>query len=61
MTNYNPLQLFQRCLYGYQEIECCDVFIPYYVMIRGRCMRLNHTFYQTDPADMGRIDLFLVS
>jgi hypothetical protein len=52
--------MLQRCYYGAHEINCCDVFVPYYVMLRGRCMRLNHTLYQMDPADYGRIDIYLV-
>lgn len=44
-----------------QEIPCCDIFTPYYVMLRGRCLRLNRTIYQMDPSDVGRIDVYMVN
>uniref|UniRef100_A0A1I8BD65 CX domain-containing protein n=1 Tax=Meloidogyne hapla TaxID=6305 RepID=A0A1I8BD65_MELHA len=56
---YTCQDLFQKCLYGYEEIPCCDIFRPHYVMLRGRCMRLRHIMHQSDPADIGRIDVYL--
>uniref|UniRef100_A0A914NGH7 Uncharacterized protein n=1 Tax=Meloidogyne incognita TaxID=6306 RepID=A0A914NGH7_MELIC len=56
---YTCKDLFQKCLYGYEEIPCCDIFRPHYVMLRGRCMRLRYIMHQSDPADIGRIDVYL--
>uniref|UniRef100_A0A915DD72 Uncharacterized protein n=1 Tax=Ditylenchus dipsaci TaxID=166011 RepID=A0A915DD72_9BILA len=45
---YKCEEFLAKCFYGYEKISCCDVFRPHYVMLRGRCFRIDR-FYQTDP------------
>ncbi|KAL3089206.1 hypothetical protein niasHT_021150 [Heterodera trifolii] len=57
---YTCQQFIQRCYFGSKVIHnCCSYFEPYFVMLRGRCMRMNVTLYQKDPADFGRFDVYM--
>ncbi|KAH7722216.1 Protein DEL-7, partial [Aphelenchoides avenae] len=53
-----PYHFFDRCFYASKRVPCCDIFRPYYVMLRGRCFRLRE-FYQTDSDSMGRLTILV--
>uniref|UniRef100_A0AC34RMW9 Uncharacterized protein n=1 Tax=Panagrolaimus sp. JU765 TaxID=591449 RepID=A0AC34RMW9_9BILA len=57
-AGYKCKDLFSECWYAGDELPCCDLFRPSYVMLRGRCLRLRE-FYQEDPALTGTISLYL--
>lgn len=48
------LQLFKTCKLGAEVVDCCEIFKPHYVMLRGRCFRLSSLF-QSDPDYHGRL------
>ena len=39
-------------------MDCCKVFKPVYVMLRGRCFQLTN-FYQRDPDEVGKVSLYI--
>lgn len=59
-----PLQLFANCQYGGRNgvsgvtLNCCDLFRPYYVMLRGKCFALRK-FYQYDPNHRGSLNVIM--
>ncbi|KAI1708076.1 amiloride-sensitive sodium channel domain-containing protein [Ditylenchus destructor] len=55
-NGYTCDELFQECHYGYQKLNCCDIVRPYYVMLRGRCFRIDN-FTQTDPDVLGKLSI----
>uniref|UniRef100_A0A915DB18 Uncharacterized protein n=1 Tax=Ditylenchus dipsaci TaxID=166011 RepID=A0A915DB18_9BILA len=55
---YTCEDMFQACFSGYEKIPCCDIFRPYYLMLRGRCFRTKQLF-QTDPDVFGRLNIYI--
>lgn len=52
------LKLFHSCYIGYEKINCCERFQHQYVMLRGKCFRLQDHF-QKDPDVFGKLLLFI--
>uniref|UniRef100_A0AC35G563 Uncharacterized protein n=1 Tax=Panagrolaimus sp. PS1159 TaxID=55785 RepID=A0AC35G563_9BILA len=55
---YQCSELFDGCFYGSETLQCCKVFKPVFVMLRGRCFQLTN-FYQRDPDEVGKLSLYL--
>ncbi|KAI6226258.1 hypothetical protein M3Y99_01309400 [Aphelenchoides fujianensis] len=53
---YRCEDMFNTCKHGAERVPCCQLFTSHYVMLRGRCFRLNKLF-QTDPDYQGRLYL----
>ncbi|KAI6171672.1 hypothetical protein M3Y98_00888300 [Aphelenchoides besseyi] len=53
---YRCEEMFSVCKHGSEIVRCCEIFSSHYVMLRGRCFRLNQ-LYQTDPDYQGRLYL----
>ncbi|PIO68305.1 hypothetical protein TELCIR_09914 [Teladorsagia circumcincta] len=50
--------MFQSCYAGSQSLNCCAVFKPTYVMMRGRCFRLVDDYYQRDVDETDKLTLY---
>ncbi|CAD5226372.1 unnamed protein product [Bursaphelenchus xylophilus] len=57
-NGYTCEELFYKCFYGHELINCCDIFDPVYVILEGRCFQLKE-FYQTSPNDWGRLHMYM--
>ncbi|KAI6190925.1 1-Cys peroxiredoxin [Aphelenchoides bicaudatus] len=55
---YKCEDLFHSCYIGYQQFNCCERFEHQYVMLRGKCFRLQDHF-QKDPDVFGKLLLFV--
>uniref|UniRef100_A0A1I7S9N6 Sodium channel protein Nach n=1 Tax=Bursaphelenchus xylophilus TaxID=6326 RepID=A0A1I7S9N6_BURXY len=55
-NGYKCEDMFHSCFIGYDEFDCCEKFRPQYVMLRGKCFRMQQHF-QTDPDYHGRVAL----
>lgn len=49
-------QIFTQCVYGEKQLNCCEIFTPSYVLMRGRCMRLSR-FKQQGAAEGNKLIL----
>uniref|UniRef100_A0A0N5B7H0 Acid-sensing ion channel 5 n=1 Tax=Strongyloides papillosus TaxID=174720 RepID=A0A0N5B7H0_STREA len=59
-VNFTCKEFLIQCYYGGDYLDCCSVFKPTYVLLRGRCYTLNN-FYQRDPDEIGKIGLVIGS
>ncbi|KIH59979.1 hypothetical protein ANCDUO_09778 [Ancylostoma duodenale] len=50
--------MFHLCYAGSRDLDCCKVFEPTFVMMRGRCFRLIDSYYQTDVDETDRLSVF---
>ncbi|VDM63251.1 unnamed protein product [Angiostrongylus costaricensis] len=50
-------QLFSACWGGSQSLDCCSIFEPTYVMLRGRCFRLLDNYNQTDFDEIDKLSV----
>ncbi|CAD5219360.1 unnamed protein product [Bursaphelenchus okinawaensis] len=57
-NGYTCEELFYKCFYGQQTINCCEIFQPVYVILVGRCFQLQE-YYQTAPNDWGRLHIYM--
>ncbi|CAD5228038.1 unnamed protein product [Bursaphelenchus okinawaensis] len=55
---YKCKDLFYSCYIGYDRFDCCEKFTPQYVMLRGKCYRMEQ-HYQEAPDIHGRIALLI--
>ncbi|KAI6174375.1 hypothetical protein M3Y98_01183300 [Aphelenchoides besseyi] len=55
---YKCEDLFRSCYIGYDKFKCCERFQHQYVMLRGKCFRLQD-FYQTEPDIFGKLLLLI--
>uniref|UniRef100_A0A914E4K6 Tc1-like transposase DDE domain-containing protein n=1 Tax=Acrobeloides nanus TaxID=290746 RepID=A0A914E4K6_9BILA len=55
---YNCHDFLRSCSYGSEVINCCDIFLDYYMMLRGKCMRLRD-FPQEDPDEVGKLTVMM--
>ncbi|KAI6197828.1 hypothetical protein M3Y94_01271000 [Aphelenchoides besseyi] len=55
---YKCEDLFRACYIGYDKFNCCERFQHQYVMLRGKCFRLQD-FYQTEPDIFGKLLLLI--
>ncbi|KAH7675912.1 Protein DEL-7, partial [Aphelenchoides avenae] len=46
--------LFDKCFYSSEKMDCCTMFRPTYVMLRGRCFRMIE-FHQVDEDQHGKL------
>lgn len=54
------IQIFTRCLYGARALNCCEIFTPSYVLMRGRCMRLTR-FKQNGASEGDKLVLYFAT
>ncbi|RCN50028.1 hypothetical protein ANCCAN_03857 [Ancylostoma caninum] len=47
-NGYLCQEFFESCQAGSRILDCCSIFKPTYVMLRGRCFRLVDDYNQTD-------------
>ncbi|KAH7707770.1 Protein DEL-7 [Aphelenchoides avenae] len=57
-NGYRCDEMFDRCLYAGQKVNCCDIFEQSYEMLRGRCFRLKK-LYQPYPERHGQLTIVL--
>ncbi|VDP42302.1 unnamed protein product [Heligmosomoides polygyrus] len=57
-NGYTCEEMFQSCYAGSQDLDCCAVFQPTFVMMRGRCFRLIDDYYQQDYDETDRLTLY---
>ncbi|VDL79011.1 unnamed protein product [Nippostrongylus brasiliensis] len=50
-------EFFESCWAGSQVIDCCSIFRPTYVMLRGRCFRLMDGYNQTDVDETDKLSI----
>ncbi|KAI6216632.1 hypothetical protein M3Y99_01810000 [Aphelenchoides fujianensis] len=55
---YRCEDLFHSCYVGYEKFDCCERFQHQYVMLRGKCFRLQD-FVQTEPDIFGKLLLLI--
>lgn len=48
--------MFSGCRLGGLALDCCDIFHQTYVLLRGRCFRMN-SLYQERNDEMGKLAL----
>ncbi|CAJ0930885.1 unnamed protein product, partial [Mesorhabditis belari] len=51
-------EFFQQCTQGSLNANCCDIFSPTFVMLRGRCFKLNG-YNQNDADELAKLRLFI--
>ncbi|PIO61670.1 hypothetical protein TELCIR_16799 [Teladorsagia circumcincta] len=44
---------------GSRIVDCCDIFKPTYVMLRGRCFRLTDDYNQTDVDENDKLSIYI--
>ncbi|VDL79012.1 unnamed protein product [Nippostrongylus brasiliensis] len=54
----NVHEMFQSCYAGSQTLDCCAIFEPTFVMMRGRCFRLIDNYYQQDVDETDKLTLY---
>ncbi|KAL6740019.1 hypothetical protein Aduo_013409 [Ancylostoma duodenale] len=57
-NGYTCQEMFHLCYAGSRDLDCCKVFEPTFVMMRGRCFRLIDSYYQTDVDETDRLSVF---
>ncbi|KAK5978579.1 hypothetical protein GCK32_004970 [Trichostrongylus colubriformis] len=58
-NGYRCDEFFDTCWAGSQVLDCCEVFKPTYVMLRGRCFRLTDNYNQTDVDENSKLSIRL--
>ncbi|KJH41906.1 hypothetical protein DICVIV_12110 [Dictyocaulus viviparus] len=58
-NGYKCKEFFHSCWTGAYVLDCCKVFEPTYVMLRGRCFRLINNYNQHDVDEIGKLTVFL--
>ncbi|CAI4224343.1 unnamed protein product [Auanema sp. JU1783] len=51
-------EFFVSCYAGSQLLDCCEIFEPQYVMLRGRCFRLKPPYYQNDNDETDKLSIY---
>ncbi|CAJ0601160.1 unnamed protein product [Cylicocyclus nassatus] len=57
-NGYNCTEMFSECYEGSVTLDCCRIFEPTFVMMRGRCFRLVDDYYQRDVDETFKLSLF---
>ncbi|WKY04682.1 hypothetical protein Q1695_005584 [Nippostrongylus brasiliensis] len=57
-NGYTCEEMFQSCYAGSQTLDCCAIFEPTFVMMRGRCFRLIDNYYQQDVDETDKLTLY---
>ncbi|VDO49446.1 unnamed protein product [Haemonchus placei] len=58
-NGYRCDEFFDSCWAGSQILNCCEIFKPVYVMLRGRCFRLVDDYKQKDVDENAKISIQL--
>ncbi|CAJ0601159.1 unnamed protein product [Cylicocyclus nassatus] len=56
-NGYTCKELFQSCRTLAGDLDCCNLFKPTFVLLRGRCFNLIDDYYQEDFDESGKIML----
>ncbi|KAK6748831.1 hypothetical protein RB195_001450 [Necator americanus] len=56
-NGYRCEDFFESCWAGSRILECCSIFEPTYVMLRGRCFRLMDNYNQTDVDETDKLSI----
>ncbi|CAJ0568558.1 unnamed protein product, partial [Mesorhabditis spiculigera] len=57
-NSINCSEFFKQCTQGARDVNCCDIFEPTYVMLRGRCFKLK-SYEQKDADELAKLRLFI--
>ncbi|CAJ0601155.1 unnamed protein product [Cylicocyclus nassatus] len=52
-------EFFHTCWLGPLTLDCCDIFVPTFALLRGRCFRLAVGQNQTNSDEAGKLVVFL--
>uniref|UniRef100_A0A0K0E3X4 Acid-sensing ion channel 1 n=1 Tax=Strongyloides stercoralis TaxID=6248 RepID=A0A0K0E3X4_STRER len=56
--NFKCEDFFEECIFGNDVLNCCELFQPAFVLIRGKCYKLKK-IYQRDPDEISKLRLVL--
>ncbi|XGW31277.1 hypothetical protein V3C99_009882, partial [Haemonchus contortus] len=56
-NGYTCTEMFHSCFAASKALNCCEIFEPTYVMMRGRCHRLVDNYYQRDVDERDKMTM----